>query len=88
MKKILNEKEEKIKLLNKNLERQTLLQKDELYVPLRNGLELLITEITLTNKIKEILKVLLNISLYNNEEIEKIFKYREKKKNIIGIFKF
>jgi hypothetical protein len=26
--------------------------------------------------------------LYNNEEIEKIFKYREKKKNIIGIFKF
>ena len=60
----------KINVLNKNLERQTLLQKNELYVPLRNGLELLITEITLTNKIKEILKVfhflLMNYSLLLN----------------------
>ena len=84
----LEEKDERIKWLNQSLERQNLLQKDKLYIPLRNGLELLITEIKLTNKIKEILRVLLNISLYNNEEIEKIFKYKEKKKNIIGIFKF
>ena len=74
MEKLLEEKEEKIKFLNENFERQTLLQKEKLYIPLRNGLELLITEINLTHKIKEILRTLLNISLYNNEEIEKIFK--------------
>ena len=88
MERLLEEKEEKINFLNENFERQTLLQKEKLYIPLRNGLELLITEINLTTKIKEILRTLLNISLYNNEEIEKIFKYKEKKKNIIGIFKF
>ena len=85
---IIKEKEEKIEALNEDFQRRTLLQKDKLYIPLRNGLELLITEINLNNKIKDILKGLLNISLYNNEEIETIFKYKEKKKNIIGIFKF
>ena len=84
----IEKKEEKIKRLNQDLERQILLQKDKLYIPLRNGLEKLITEINLTDKIKDLLRDLLNISLYNNEEIEKIFKYKEKKKNIIGIIKF
>ena len=84
----IEEKDEKIKWLSQNLEKQTSSLKDKLYLPLRNGLELLIMEIDLNNKIKDILRNLLNISLYNNEEIEKIFKFKEKKKNIVGIFKF
>ena len=88
LKNIIEEKNEKIKLLNQNLEKQTTSLKDKIYLPLRNGLELLIMEISLNNKIKDILRNLLNICLYNNEEIEKIFKYRDKKKNIVGIFKF
>ena len=83
----IEKKDEKIKCLNQDLERQIVLQKDKLYIPLRNGLEKLITEINLTNKIKDLLRDLLKISLYNNEEIEKIFNYKEKKKNIIGIFR-
>ena len=84
----IEEKDEKIKWLNQNLEKQTSSLKDKLYLPLRNGLELLIMEIDLNNKIKDILRNLLNISLYNNEEIEKIFKFKEKKKNVVGVFKF
>ena len=83
----IEKKDEKIKYLNQDLERKFILQKDKLYIPLRNGLEKLITEINLTNKIKDLLRDLLKISLYNNEEIEKIFNYKEKKKNIIGIFR-
>ena len=85
---IIQEKEEKIKMLNSNFGRETLLQREQFYISLRNGIELLITEINLTNKIKDILRGMLNILLYKNEEIEKIFKYKDKKKNIIGIFQF
>ena len=84
----LIQKEEKINELKQKIGTQILIQKEKLYKPLRQGLELLITEINLNDKIKEILKELLNIGLYTKEEILKIFEYKEKNMNIIGLFKF
>ena len=83
----IKEKEEIIKELNHKIETQNLIQKDKLYKPLRFGIELLITEINLNDKIKEILKEILHICLYSNEEIVNIFLYKEKNMNIIGLFK-
>ena len=84
----LIQKEEKINELKQKIGTQILIQKEKLYKPLRQGLELLITEINLNDKIKEILKELLNIGLYTKEEILKIFEYKDKNMNIIGLFKF
>ena len=83
----LNEKEEKINELQQKIENQTLILKEKIYNPLRKALELLITEINLNDKIKEILKGMLFIFQYTNEEIVKIFEYKEKNMNIIGLFK-
>ena len=83
----LNEKEEKINELQQKIENQTLIRKEKIYNPLRKALELLITEINLNDKIKEILKGILFICQYTNEEIVKIFEYKEKNMNIIGLFK-
>ena len=83
----LNEKEKKINELQQKIENQTLILKEKIYNPLRKALELLITEINLNDKIKEILKGILFICQYTNEEIVKIFEYKEKNMNIIGLFK-
>ena len=84
----LNEKEEEINELKDKLNKQNLIQKDKIYKPLRKALETLINEINLNEKIKITIKELLNIALYSNEEIEKIFQFKENNVNIIGIFKF
>ena len=84
----LNEKEEEINELKDKLNKQNLIQKDKIYKPLRKALETLINEINLNEKIKITIKELLNIALYSNEEIEKIFQFKEDNVNIIGIFKF
>ena len=83
----IKEKEEKINELKQKIKSQDLILKEKLYKPLRNEIESLITEIKLDNKIKDILKKLLKISLYNDEEIEKIFEYKEKNINILGLYK-
>ena len=82
----LNEKKEKINELKQKIENLTLIQKNEIYKPLRKALELLITEINISDKIKEILKGMLYICQYTNEEIAQIFEYKEKNINIIDLF--
>ena len=72
--------------LAQELESQGTLRNQNLIGSLRNCLERLITEIKITNKIKEILEVLLRLASYTDEQIEIIFKYKDKKKNIINIF--
>ena len=72
--------------LAQEIESQGTLRNQNLIGSLRNCLERLITEIKITNKIKEILIVLLRLASYTDEQIEMIFKYKEKKKNIINIF--
>ena len=72
--------------LAQEIESQGTLRNQNLIGSLRNCLERLITEIKINNKIKEILIVLLRLASYTDEQIEIIFKYKEKKKNIINIF--
>ena len=72
--------------LAREVESQGTLRNQNLVGSLRNCLERLINEIKITNKIKEILIVLLRLASYTEEQIEIIFKYKEKKKNIINIF--
>ena len=72
--------------LAQEIESQGTLRNQNLIGSLRNCLERLITEIKINNKIKEILIVLLRLASYTDEQIEVIFKYKEKKKNIINIF--
>ena len=84
----LNKKKEKINELQLKIENQTWILKEKIYNPLRKALELLINEINLNDKIKEILKGILFICQYTNEDIVKIFEYKEKNMNIIGLFKF
>ena len=82
----LDEMKNKNLELAQEIESQGTLRNQNLIGSLRNCLERLITEIKITNKIKEILIVLLRIASYTDEQIEIIFKYKEKKKNIINIF--
>jgi hypothetical protein len=82
----LDEMKNKNLELAKEIESQGTLRNQNLIGSLRNCLERLITEIKITNKIKEILTVLLRLASYTDEQIELIFKYKEKKKNIINIF--
>ena len=72
--------------LIQELESQGTLKNENMIGVLRNSIERLITEIKITPKIKEILLVLLRISSYTEEQIDLIFKYKEKKKNIINLF--
>ena len=72
--------------LAQEIESQGTLRNQNLIGSFRNCLERLITEMKITNKIKEILIVLLRLASYTDEQIEVIFKYKEKKKNIINIF--
>ncbi len=72
--------------LAQEIESQGTLKSQNVIGSLRNCLERLITEIKITNKIKEILIVLLRLASYTDEQIDIIFKYKEKKKNIINIF--
>ena len=72
--------------LAQEIESQGTLRNQNVIGSLRNCLERLITEIKITNKIKEILIVLLGLASYTDEQIDIIFKYKEKKKNIINIF--
>ena len=83
----IKEKDEKINELKQQIENQILIQKDKLYKPLRQNMEYLINEIKLNDKIKEILRELLNICLYTQEEIETIFENKEKNLNILGLYK-
>ena len=72
--------------LAQEIESQGTLRNQNLIGSLRNCLERLITEMKITSKIKEILIVLLRLASYTDEQIEIIFKYKEKKKSIINIF--
>ena len=72
--------------LAQEIESQGTLRNQNLIGSLRNCLERLITEMKITSKVKEILIVLLRLASYTDEQIEIIFKYKEKKKNIINIF--
>ena len=83
----IKENEEKINELKQKIKSQDLILKEKLYKPLRNEIESLITEIKLDNKIKDILYKLLKICLYSDEEIEKIFEYKNKNMNILGLYK-
>ena len=83
----IKENEEKINELKQKIKNQDLILKEKLYKPLRNEIESLITEIKLDNKIKDILYKLLKICLYSDEEIEKIFEYKNKNMNILGLYK-
>ena len=83
----IKENEEKINELKQKIKNQDLILKEKIYKPLRNEIESLITEIKLDNKIKDILYKLLKICLYSDEEIEKIFEYKNKNMNILGLYK-
>ena len=72
--------------LAQEIQSQGTLKSQNLIGSLRNCLERLITEIKINAKIKEILIVLLRLASYTEEQIETIFKYKDKKKNIINIF--
>ena len=72
--------------LSQEIHSQGTLKNENLIGSLRNCLERLITEIKINAKIKEILIVLLRLASYTEEQIETIFKYKDKKKNIINIF--
>ena len=82
----LDEMKNKNLELAQEIESQGTLRNKNLIGSLRNCLERLITEIKITNKVKEILIVMLRLASYTDEQIETIFKYKEKKKNIINIF--
>ena len=83
----IKENEEKINELKQKIKSQDLILKEKIYKPLRNEIESLITEIKLDNKIKDILYKLLKICLFSDEEIEKIFEYKNKNMNILGLYK-
>ena len=72
--------------LAQEIQTQGTLKNQNLIGSLRNCLERLITEIKINAKVKEILIVLLRLASYTEEQIETIFKYKDKKKNIINIF--
>jgi hypothetical protein len=83
---LLKESQKKNEEYLKEIESQGTFRNKNLIGSLRNGLERLITEIKINNKIKEILIILLRLACYTEEQIETIFKYKDKKKNIINIF--
>ena len=83
---LLDEANKKNVELSQEIESQGTLRNQNSIGSLRNCLERLITEIKLNNKIKEILIVILRLACYTEEQIETIFKYKDKKKNIINIF--
>ena len=58
----------------------------EFLYPLRNALERLIFEIKLTNKIKEVLNIILSLASYTDEQIQVMYQYKEKKKNFFNMF--
>jgi hypothetical protein len=62
-------------------------EKNELYSILRNAIERLIMEITLNNKIKEFLTVILRVLGYADEDIALIYQSKEKKKGFLNFFK-
>ena len=82
----LEEEKKKNEELSKEIESQGTLRNQNSIGSLRNCLERLITEIKINAKIKEILIVILRLACYTEEQIETIFKYKDKKKNIINIF--
>ena len=83
---LLDEANKKNAELSQEIESQGTLRNQNSIGSLRNCLERLITEIKVNNKIKEILIVILRLACYTEEQIETIFKYKDKKKNIINIF--
>ena len=83
---LLDEANKKNIELSQEIESQGTLRNQNSIGSLRNCLERLITEIKVNNKIKEILIVILRLACYTEEQIETIFKYKDKKKNIINIF--
>ena len=83
---LLKESQKKNEEYLKEIESQGTFRNKNLIGSLRNGLERLITEIKINNKIKEVLIILLRLACYTEEQIETIFKYKDKKKNIINIF--
>ena len=83
---LLDEANKKNVELSQEIESQGTLRNQNSIGSLRNCLERLITEIKVNNKIKEILIVILRLACYTEEQIETIFKYKDKKKNIINIF--
>ena len=82
----LDETKNKNNELVQEIKTQGTLKNENLIGSLRNCLEKLITEIKINSKIKEILIVLLRLACYTEEQIETIFKYKDKKKNIINVF--
>ena len=67
--------------LKEELQAAKTLKNEEVIGPLRSALERLIMEIKLTQKIKEILTVILKLACYTEDQIFTIYYYREKKKN-------
>ena len=82
---LLDEANKKNVELSQEIESQGTLRNQNSIGSLRNCLERLITEIKVNNKIKEILIVILRLACYTEEQIETIFKYKDKNKNIINI---
>ena len=82
----LEEEKKKNVELSQEIESQGTLRNQNTIGSLRNCLERLITEIKINAKVKEILIVILRLACYTEEQIETIFKYKDKKKNIINIF--
>ena len=82
----LEEEKKKNIELSQEIESQGTLRNQNTIGSLRNCLERLITEIKINAKVKEILIVILRLACYTEEQIETIFKYKDKKKNIINIF--
>ena len=72
--------------LKEELQAAKTLKNEEVIGPLRSALERLIMEIKLTQKIKEILTVILKLACYTEDQIFTIYYYREKKKNFLNMF--
>jgi hypothetical protein len=61
-------------------------KKNEVLHLLRQAMEKLIIEITLTNKIKELLSVILRVLDYTEDQIQIILSSKDKKKNFFNFF--
>jgi hypothetical protein len=61
-------------------------KKNEVLHLLRQAIERLIVEITMTNKIKELLSVILRVLDYTEEQIQIILNSKDKKKNFFNFF--